>query len=223
MELPSSRGALLGAGAGPFYVVGKNCELAPNVAYENGKVTNLTHFTKIEGDEPQCHKIEGSTGFALMSNLFGSEGRPGPALHIKATSRTGKHNFTDAIQAAIRSHYGTDMSLLSMGGVFVIKRGRANLHVMPDFQKEEMTTDEHIWKWLKYFEFDAPLVCLSVLHTGDQMGLDLRTEHTHCFSDSGRSGGHYHYDVEGTKDVVDYEGWFNTAEWVYRIDRPQTS
>ncbi|CAH3199415.1 unnamed protein product [Porites evermanni] len=48
-------------------------------------------------------------------------------------------------------------------------------------------------------------------------GLDLRVEHFHCFSDHGE-GGHYHYDV--TPDEVQYSGFFNLAEKIYRIDRP---
>ena len=51
-------------------------------------------------------------------------------------------------------------------------------------------------------------------------GLDLRIEHFHCFSDHGE-GGHYHYDV--TPDDVQYTGFFNVAEKIYRIDRPLTT
>lgn len=51
-------------------------------------------------------------------------------------------------------------------------------------------------------------------------GLDLRTEHFHCFSAHGE-GGHYHYDV--TPDDVHYTGFFSLAERVYRIDRPLTT
>ncbi|KPI40477.1 Ester hydrolase-like protein [Cyphellophora attinorum] len=228
---------------GPFHTVGKNCELAPNIAYSDGgrKVVNRTHYTKLEpGSDgslvPQCLQIEEeSTGFALMANLYGSQGLPGEALHITATARTGSHaSFTDAIQDAIREHYGPDHPLISLGGVFVLKRGKANFHVMPDFpgpKEPELDSDEAIAKWLRYFDFEAPVVALSVLHTcGEDVvkELGLRVEHSHCFSEAedgskdqgtGR-GGHYHYDVDETKDVVEYEGWFNVAEWVYRVDRP---
>jgi hypothetical protein len=48
-------------------------------------------------------------------------------------------------------------------------------------------------------------------------GLDLRVEHTHCFSSHGH-GGHYHYDV--TPKGVKYVGYFTLAQKIYRIDPP---
>lgn len=218
MGLPERKGFMLGASAGPYYVLGVNAELMPNVSYDNGQITNLTHYAKIaEDDSVKCQKIEVSTGFAFMANLFGSEGLPGPALHIKAKTRKGSPNFTDTIQAAIKDVYGD--KLVSIGGVFRINRGRANLHVMPDFPKKPLVTRDDVDNWLRRFEFEAPLICLSVLHSGDDQGLALRPEHTHCFSVDGRNnGGHYHYDV--TKDEVEYEAWYNVAEVVYRIDSP---
>lgn len=53
-----------------------------------------------------------------------------------------------------------------------------------------------------------------ILHT---QGLDLRVEHFHSFSTHGH-GGHYHYDT--TPATVEYEGYFNVAEKVVRIDKP---
>lgn len=47
--------------------------------------------------------------------------------------------------------------------------------------------------------------------------MDLRVEHTHCFSTHG-DGGHYHEDV--TPEQVVYEGYFTPAERLFRIDRP---
>ena len=47
--------------------------------------------------------------------------------------------------------------------------------------------------------------------------MDLRIEHTHCFSCHGK-GGHYHYDT--TPDTVEYEGYFVVAEQLIRVDRP---
>jgi hypothetical protein len=218
MELPQDKGFMLGASAGPYYVLGVNAELMPNIAYENGHINNLTHYARItESDSVQCQPIKESTGFAFMANLFGSQGLPGPALHIKAATRLGAPNFTDTIQDAIKAAYGD--RLVSIGGVFRLERGRANLHVMPDFPQKPLKTREDVDNWLRRFEFDAPLICLSVLHSGDDQGLSLRREHTHCFSvDGGDRGGHYHYDV--SKEVVVYEAWYNVAEWVYRIDSP---
>jgi hypothetical protein len=214
MEMPEGQGALLGAAAGPFHVVGMNSELMPNIAWESGKVVNKTRFAKIKDDgSALCEKLS-SHECALMANLFGSAGLPGDALHITASSRTGSLNFTDVIRKALKDTYG--LRTISIGGVFAISKGKAKLHVMPDFSPTPLITDEQKQKWLKFYDMGAPLVCLSVLHSHDP-GLDLRIEHTHCFSDHGE-GGHYHYDI--TPEDVQYEAWFNVAEVLYRIDRP---
>ena len=106
--------------------------------------------------------------------------------------------------------------LFSLGGVFVIKKGKARLQVMPDFSKTPLKTREEVNEWLRYFDMSAPLVCLSVFHSYDP-GLELWMEHTHCFSDHNQ-GGHYHEDT--TPDEVGYEAYFNVASVLYRIDRP---
>ncbi|KAJ8118826.1 hypothetical protein OPT61_g288 [Boeremia exigua] len=214
MDMPESQGALLGAAAGPFHVVGMNSELMPNLRWDSGEVFNKTHLAKVKNDgSVLCERLS-SHDCALMANLFGSAGLRDDVLHITASSRTGTLNFTEVIRKALRDAYGT--RTVSLGGVFVISKGKAKLHVMPDFSSTPLDTDEQKQQWLRFFEMDAPLVCLSVLHSHDP-GLDLRIEHTHCFSDHGE-GGHYHYDT--TPEDVEYNAWFNVAEVLYRIDRP---
>lgn len=51
-------------------------------------------------------------------------------------------------------------------------------------------------------------------------GLDLRVDHTHCFSHHGE-GGHYHYDT--TPKGVEYVGYFSIAEKIYRVDAPKVT
>jgi Domain of Unknown Function (DUF1907) len=214
MEMSEQTGFMLGAGAGPFHVLGINSELMPNLSYEDGQVTNLTYYAKIDGRGGcVCERIA-SKDFGLMANLFGSDGSPGQVLKIVAKTRTGKMNFTETIQAALRAKYGE--RTVSVGGVFVIRKGKANLHVMPDFPQTPFKTREEVNEWLRYFDMPAPLVCLSVFHSHDP-GLDLRMEHTHCFSDH-NEGGHYHDDT--TPEEVEYEAYLNVASAIYRIDRP---
>jgi hypothetical protein len=46
-------------------------------------------------------------------------------------------------------------------------------------------------------------------------GLDLRVEHSHGWGDPEvSSGGHYHYDT--TPEEVEYLGYYNLAEFIYR-------
>jgi hypothetical protein len=213
MEM-GSQGALLGAAAGPFHILGVNSELMPNLSFDGESVTNRTHCAKIDGSGDCLCEALSTPDCGLMANLFGSDGRTGKVLRIEAKIRTGKENFTETLQNALKAKFGE--RLISMGGVFVIKKGKANLHVMPDFSKTPLKSREEVNNWLRYFDMDAPLTCLSVFHSHDP-GLDLRIEHTHCFS-THNQGGHYHEDI--TPKEVEYEAYFNVAEILYRIDRP---
>jgi len=214
MNMPKERGFILGAGAGPFHVLGHNSELMPNLSYEGDHVTNRTHYAKVLADGGySCEKVD-TSDCALMCNLFGCEGSPGPVLRINASTRTGPLNFTDTIRDALSEKFGE--RTVSMGGVFLIKNGTAKLHVMPDFSPTPLITDGEKVSWLKFYDMHAPIVCLSVFHSHDP-GFALRIEHTHCFSDHG-DGGHYHFDT--TPETVEYEGYFNVAGVLYRIDRP---
>lgn len=239
MGMSPSRGMLLGAGAGPWWQVGLNCEMAVNFSWKGSfdSVTNGSYVAKIDKASrgPVVERVP-STDCALMMNLFGSAGLPGPVLEIKARGRKGgEKGFTDCIRKALRSHYG-DERPVSLGGVFVIKRGKSRYHIMPDFppkppgQDYTFSTPKKLNDWLTYHEFSAgsdgveePIVCLSVFHSvdpGKKMG--LRMEHTHCFTaDGSQRGGHYHHDLEG--DEVEYLAYFNTAKVVYRIDRPEVT
>lgn len=226
MDMPQEGGLLIGAGAGPFFDLGLNTELMPNIAYGSvsggqPEINNCTRYAKVlEGGNVLCEKIGTSTGFALMCNLLGSEAKVGPLLHITARGRKGKLNFTEAIQKALGDVYGG--KLISLGGVFVIRAGKIKTHVMPDFPGEPFEDPNGVEKWLRLYDMDAPMACLSVLHSGDHTGLNLRMEHTHCFgvdgTDETQKGGHYHFDLDETMDIVEYEGWFNVAQVLYRID-----
>jgi hypothetical protein len=238
-ENGKGKGMLIGAGAGPFHVIGSNSELAPNLSWDGGfeTVRNETRFAKIEGttDDGKAKAVVRrcpSTDCALMMNLFGSDGETGKVLRITAKARKewGQKSFTECIRRALHEAYGEEKQV-SLGGAFLLKRGKAMFHVMPDFPPEENLPfkDRHeLNRWLTYHHFEAPIVCLTVFHSGDQEGLGLRMEHTHCFSavEGKDSGGHYHHDLESGNDEaeeVEYEGYFNTARMLYRIDRPQVT
>ncbi|KAK4898440.1 hypothetical protein LTR27_004037 [Elasticomyces elasticus] len=234
MSLSPEKGMLIGAGAGPFHVLGKNSELAPNLSWKGGyeQVKNQTHYSMIERfaedgkANPVC-KFCPSADCALMMNLFGSDGETGLVLKITARSRRGEtKSFTECIRQALKNAYGAERQV-SLGGVFVVKKGKALYHVMPDFPSADKLpfTDRHeLNGWLTYHEFAAPMVCLSVFHSADPEKLGLRMEHTHCFSAvEGRdAGGHYHHDLPAGDDgeEVEYEAYFNSAKTLYRIDQP---
>ncbi|OOF90383.1 hypothetical protein ASPCADRAFT_179141 [Aspergillus carbonarius ITEM 5010] len=210
------QGFAIGAAGGPFHVVGKNSELVPNLARDaNGKWQNLSRYVHIDDDEKMNLSMvpKDTKDCGLMANLFISRGHQGESLHIRAKGRRGQLNFPETIQELLRVNYGGRP--VSLGGVFLVKQGKAKLHVMTDFSTSSCPGPDH--EWFRYYEADAPIVCLTAFHSVDYLDWNLRMEHTHCFSESG-VGGHYHYDT--TPDDVEYEAWLNTAKAVYRIDQP---
>ncbi|XP_072040997.1 ester hydrolase C11orf54-like [Amphiura filiformis] len=210
----------LGAGAGHYQYVGTVAELMPNVQLgsECTHEKNLTHMSKVipEDDSYKVEKYQ-STNCSLMVNLFLSEGKPGKVLEIKASKRKGPENFVTCMRKTLQTKYGDKP--VGMGGTFVMEKGKAKIHIMPEFSKTPITSNEDVNNWLKFYEMKAPLIALSVFVSNDP-GLDLRVEHSHCFSHHG-DGGHYHYDV--TPDEVSYLGYYVPAEKIYRVDRPQAT
>lgn len=235
MQMSPTEGFLLGAGAAPFHDIGHNAELAPNISWKSKieppdfndttsiSINNETCVIEVSQDgTPSCEKIP-STNCALMMNLYGSNGNTGPVLKVTAKARTGELNFTNCIRLGLRDVYG-DSRPISLGGAFLLKSGKAKFHVMPDFPDpdnlpfRDRTQLEK--EWLTYHVFDAPVVCLTVMHSADPEGLGLRMEHTHCFdADGNRKGGHYHYDIADGGDV-EYEAYLHPASILYRIDQP---
>ncbi|KAL3473234.1 hypothetical protein BJX99DRAFT_234109 [Aspergillus californicus] len=236
MQMSPSKGFLLGAGAAPFHDIGHNAELAPNISWKERPdvipdfndwstvaVTNRSWVIEVlpENSGINC-RCSPSTNCALMVNLYGSSGIPGPVIKATARTRTGLANFTNCIRLGLAKAYG-DSRPVSMGGVFLLKSGSAKFHVMPDFPAPEDLPFPDRKKleeeWLEYHTCAAPVVCLTVFHSADPEGLGLRMEHTHCFDpDGNKKGGHYHYDMDS--EDVEYEAYLNVAETVYRIDRP---
>lgn len=212
MDLPGA--FLIGAGAGPGHVEGVNSEMMCNV---NLKDVNgcQTHLAKVDPNDGSCIlKQTKSTEFMLMANLLCSEGKPGKVLEIKASHRVGDDNFPTTVRKILKAKY--DTKPVALAGVFLLEKGKAKLHVMPDFSCKPLNSMEEVNNWLHFYEMKAPLVCLGELISHDP-DLDLREEHFHCFSDHGE-GGHYHYDI--TPDEVAYRAYFSVPETLYRIDKP---
>uniref|UniRef100_A0A2P2I8E8 Ester hydrolase C11orf54 homolog n=1 Tax=Hirondellea gigas TaxID=1518452 RepID=A0A2P2I8E8_9CRUS len=205
---------VVGAGAGPFPFVGQNSELMANVV--TGKnASNGSRICKIINNKCELHKLpQNETGCALMINLFASEGLGGKVLKVSARKRKGTDNFISCIRKTLDVKY-EDKSV-GLGGFFRVTSGTVKCHVMPGFCDSALETEESLNNWLHFIDMPAPMTFFSVLVSRDP-GMDLRQEHSHGYGES--YGGHYHYDV--TPDEVEYEGYFNIAEILYRIDRPE--
>lgn len=212
LDIPNA--FIIGPGAGPRHHVGTNCELVANVKFGD-KVANNTHIARLREDGScDLQKLKDSVDFCCLGNLFVCEGQPGKVIRVHAKKRTGPENFVTTMRNILAHHYKDKP--VGVGGVFLLKEGKAKLHIMPDYSKTPLYTDEDVNNWLKFFNMSAPLICVGTFISHDP-GLDLRVEHIHCFSNHGE-GGHYHTDT--TPDDAEYVGYFNVAEFMFRIDRP---
>ncbi|EFA09460.2 ester hydrolase C11orf54 homolog isoform X2 [Tribolium castaneum] len=209
---------IIGAGAGPHPYAGVNCEGILNMNIAKGVVDQQTRISKVNpsNEEVPIQEIlpNNETRVALLANLFFSSGEPGKVLKIHAKKRTGPLDFIASIRQTLVNEYKN--KVVGLGGAFLLKEGKAKQHVMRDFSKTPINTDEELNNWLKFYNMRAPLVAVGTLINNDH-GLDLRVQHFHSFSHHGEAG-HYHIDV--TPETAEYLGYFNTGEEIYRVDRP---
>jgi len=203
----------IGAGAAGAHILGHNAEMMANLRTGHHEKVG-TRIAKVN-EYGNCELQEfPHKEFCLLGNFLASEGKPGKVFKIVGNGRLGEENFITKMRLTLEEYWPRES--IGMGGVFLIKRGLTKLHVMPDFSKTPITTNAQVDEWLNFYEMHAPLVCLSTFVAHDP-GLDLRVEHTHCFSEH-NEGGHYHYDT--TPEEVEYEGYFVFADSVEHIDRP---
>ncbi|XP_066551267.1 ester hydrolase C11orf54 homolog [Amia ocellicauda] len=223
VELPGA--FILGAGATSSKAIGMNAELVPLVLTENEgqQVVNGSYYASINPADGKCLQEKYSDkykdcDFGLLANLYACEGKPGKVIEVKAKRRIGQDSLVTSMRKTLEKRYSDKH--LAMGGTFVIQKGEAKIHIMPrEFPACPLHTNEDVDAWLKHFNVRAPLICQTVLVSRDP-GLDLRVEHTHCFSHHGE-GGHYYIDT--TPDTVEYLGYFLPAEFIFRVDRPETT
>lgn len=211
---------VIGAGAGPFIYVGVNCEGIMNLNIKDNVVDQHSRIVKMDLDDghPVQERLPNTeTRFGLLGNFFVCEGKPGQVLQVHVKHRVGKDDFITSIRTVLADNYAD--KIIGLGGTFLLKEGKAKQHVMPDFSKTPINSNEESNKWLHFFNMSAPLIAVGTLVTGDH-GLDLRVQHFHSFSHHGE-GGHYHIDT--TPETVEYLGYFNLGERIYRVDRPLAS
>ncbi|KAL0841667.1 hypothetical protein ABMA28_013945 [Loxostege sticticalis] len=214
---------LAGAGAGPWPHIGVNCEGIINLSLRNGTVDQGTRIVSVEpvgapkgkSGYLQRQLPASETRTALLGNYLLSDGLPGQVIKVVAKNRTGEANFITSIRETLKKHYGD--KVVGLGGTFVLLEGKVKHHVMPDFSARALCSDDDVDAWLHYFEMRAPITHVGTLVTGD-MGLDLRVQHFHGFSQHG-DGGHYHYDT--TPAAAHYEGYFVLARSLVRVDQPK--
>nr|CAD7415869.1 unnamed protein product [Timema poppensis] len=135
-------------------------------------------------------------------------------LQVSCKKRIGKDDFIASIRKTLQAHY-KDKSV-ALGGTFLLKESKAKQHIMPEFSKVPLNSDEDVENWLRFYDMSAPLIAVGTLVSHDP-GLDLRVQHFHSFSHHGE-GGHYHNDTQ--PDIAEYLGYFALGEFIYRLDKP---
>ena len=226
-QIDSEKSYALGAGSGAMSCLNDHCgELIINenlITDESKSIIARVSENKKCIVEKYTAKKHGGLG-----NIYYTDGKKGKVLKLIIKGRDGKQgSLPQAIRTALIEDLTTEDHKLALAGVFRILNGKIRSHVQPDYKdiKQEYY-DPKLMKCVKDFlQFYEPvgpeLQCYSVLWTGDPTGgnLNLREsgEHTHFHSyNHDRDAGHYHFDV--TPDEIEYEGYFNNATEVHRVN-----
>ena len=164
-----------------------------------------------------------------LGNVFYTDGVRGKVIKIKIKGRSGEQgSLTQAMRKALSDNLQIkNNDHMALAGVFRILNGKIRSHVQPDYKdiKHEYYDPEQmkcVKDFLQFYEPVGPeLQGYCVLWTGDPTGgnLNLREsgEHTHFHSYTKENvAGHYHFDV--TPEEIEYEGYFNTAGEVHRVN-----
>ncbi|MCL4128494.1 UNVERIFIED_CONTAM: hypothetical protein GTU68_033486, partial [Idotea baltica] len=194
---------------------GKNSELIPNLR-AGSAFKNETRIAKVSDDTGECVLLKApseESRCSLLLNFFACDGLKGKVVKVTAKRRTGKDDLVGCMRKALEEEYGD--KAVGVGGTFLMKKGTAKIHVMPQFSKTALKSEDDVNKWLNFFDMKGPMVFMSVFVSRDP-GLEFRVEHTHGYGAT--EGGHYHFDI--TPDEVEYEGYFSIADLIYRLDRP---
>ena len=224
----SEKSYALGAGSGAMSCLEGHCgELVIN---ENLITSESKSIIARVGSNKECIAEKYTARkHGGLGNVFYTDGATGKVIKIKIKGRSGEQgSLPQAMRKALSDNLkikGNDH--LALAGVFRMLKGKIKSHVQPDYAdiKHEYYDPEQmkcVKDFLQFYEPVGPeLQGYSILWTGDPTGGDLNLresgEHTHFHSYSKENiAGHYHFDV--TPEEIEYEGYFNTAEEVHRVN-----
>ena len=224
----SEKSYALGAGSGAMSCLDGHCgELVIN---ENLITSESKSIIARVGSNKECIAEKYTARkHGGLGNVFYTDGVRGKVIKIKIKGRSGEQgSLPQAMRKALSDNLkieGNDH--LALAGVFRMLQGKIKSHVQPDYAdiKHEYYDPKQmkcVRDFLQFYESVGPeLQGYSVLWTGDPTGGDLNLresgEHTHFHSYTKENvAGHYHFDV--TPEEIEYEGYFNTAEEVHRVN-----
>ena len=224
----SEKSYALGAGSGAMSCLEGHCgELIINenlITSESKSIIARVGINKECIAEKYTARKHGGLG-----NIFYTDGAQGKVIKIEINGRSGEQgSLPQAMRKALLDNLKIESNKhLALAGVFRILNGKIRSHVQPDYNdiKHEYYDPKQmkcVKDFLQFYEPIGPeLQGYSVLWTGDPTGGDLNLresgEHTHFHSYTEENiAGHYHFDV--TPEDIEYEGYFNTAEQVHRVN-----
>ena len=224
----SEKSYALGAGSGAMSCLDGHCgELVIN---ENLITSESKSIIARVGKNKECIAEKYTARkHGGLGNVFYTDGVRGKVIKIKIKGRSGEQG---SLPQAMRKALSDNLQIkenehIALAGVFRILNGKIKSHVQPDYAdiKHEYYDPKQMKCVKDFLEFYEPvgpeLQGYSVLWTGDPTGGDLNLresgEHTHFHSYIKENiAGHYHFDV--TPEEIEYEGYFNTAEEVHRVN-----
>ena len=226
-KIGSEKSYALGAGSGAMSCLNGHCGeliINENLITDESKsiIARVSEDKKCVVEKYSARKHGG------LGNIFYTDGKQGKVVKLSIKKRNGREgSLPQAIRTALVENLKIKNNHLALAGVFRIINGKIRSHVQPDYKDiKHKYYDSKLMKCVKDFlQFYEPvgpeLQCYSVLWTGDPTGgnLNLREsgEHTHFHSyNHYKDAGHYHFDV--TPDEIEYEGYFNTAKEVHRVN-----
>ena len=226
--IDSEKSYALGAGSGAMSCLDGHCgELVINENLITDESKSI--IARVSPDKKCIVEKYSAKKHGGLGNIYYTDGKQGKVIKIKIKGRNGEQG---SLPQAMRSSLSKNLKIkdnehLSLAGVFRVLNGKIRSHVQPDYKdiKHEYYDPKQmkcVKDFLQFYEPVGPkLQCYTVLWTGDPTGgeLNLREsgEHTHFHSyEHERDAGHYHFDV--TPDEIEYEGYFNTATEVHRVN-----
>jgi hypothetical protein len=227
-KIGSEKSYALGAGSGAMSCLDGHCgELVIN---ENLITSESKSIIAKVGKNKECIAEKYTARkHGGLGNIFYTDGKKGKVIKIKIKGRIGDQG---SLPQAMRKALSDNLPIknnehIALAGIFRVLNGKIKSHVQPDYAdiKHEYYDPKQmkcVKDFLQFYEsVGSELQCYSIFWTGDPTGgkLDLREsgEHTHFHSyTKDNIAGHYHFDV--TPNDIEYEGYFNIAKEVHRVN-----
>ena len=166
-------------------------------------------------------------GFGNL-NFYNNNKTPQNIIKIKVKKRIGsKLSFTKTIQEVLEQ----EDIMCGMSGLINIKNGDIKSHIQPDYTDcpEDYfccESNKHVKGFLHFENIDTKkynLNCITSIWSRkfkNNLGFRDSGEHTHFVSNNLTKGGHYHFDLDITKNTIEYEAYLVFSDYLVKVRNP---